>query len=478
MDLQKSYINDGINNYLTVTLPDDHQINTYQLRLMDSMKTDFLLSGELRSDSNNNPVMYYNVNSRLDMAKTLENIGNLNKSRFVFFIRGLLQIFLTEKRQQLKTNYFILNPEYIFFHKKNNEELKPELVYLPVENLELDFVFQFKNLLRYLIPLKVNYSEDEAFYREILKALDDSSFTLNELQDILNSSKNESKPLHMPRNEAKQPEYITPKREPKPQKVEESYKKPEQPVKKPEPVAKKSVNEPSGAVSPALPTATGKKSLIIGLLQVLFVLFAAIILVGLEIKEPKGILGVLLILGALDALTVYMVNKKMPSAGITEKVPLSKKEIKKTNTKSFNDDKPQAEETRKEAAASVSQINEKTEFLFPAVASEEDDGKTVFLTQNARLVYTSEGTRKEILLDSNRKTKVGRSKSCNLVITKSTVSSLHAEIVVQNGEYYIQDLNSSNGTYLNGKRLTGDEQAKINNGDIITFAETDYTFMK
>lgn len=44
------------------------------------------------------------------------------------------------------------------------------------------------------------------------------------------------------------------------------------------------------------------------------------------------------------------------------------------------------------------------------------------------------------------------------------VSRAHAEITIQKNNYYIRDLNSSNGTFLNGERIVS---AKINDGDQI-----------
>ncbi|HZK07128.1 MAG TPA: RDD family protein [Bacteroidales bacterium] len=55
---------------------------------------------------------------------------------------------------------------------------------------------------------------------------------------------------------------------------------------------------------------------------------------------------------------------------------------------------------------------------------------------------------------------VGRSPSCNtgetpIIINDSTntVSSTHCRIIVENGLVYIEDLNSTNGTFINGNRI-------------------------
>ncbi len=46
---------------------------------------------------------------------------------------------------------------------------------------------------------------------------------------------------------------------------------------------------------------------------------------------------------------------------------------------------------------------------------------------------------------------IGRHPECDVFIDDASVSRRHAEVVFENGHYYISDLNSRNGTYLNGQ---------------------------
>ena len=51
---------------------------------------------------------------------------------------------------------------------------------------------------------------------------------------------------------------------------------------------------------------------------------------------------------------------------------------------------------------------------------------------------------------------MGRDNICQVVIPLKTVSRIHAIIKVeQSGHYSLRDGNSINGTYINGRRLTG-----------------------
>ena len=57
---------------------------------------------------------------------------------------------------------------------------------------------------------------------------------------------------------------------------------------------------------------------------------------------------------------------------------------------------------------------------------------------------------------------IGRGKHCDLVINSGKVSREHAVIVRENGEYFLEDLGSSNGTWFNKQRI---RKRKIEDGD-------------
>lgn len=62
------------------------------------------------------------------------------------------------------------------------------------------------------------------------------------------------------------------------------------------------------------------------------------------------------------------------------------------------------------------------------------------------------------------------------VMNNNTVSRQHLQIDFVGGDYYIKDLNSSNGTYLNNQKLIAGEQMKIIDGDIVRLSDEEFTF--
>src|SRR3954470_17704544 len=74
----------------------------------------------------------------------------------------------------------------------------------------------------------------------------------------------------------------------------------------------------------------------------------------------------------------------------------------------------------------------------------------------AKLVVLSEslaGKTHELTVDT---TTVGRVEDNAFQIPESSVSSHHAEIIRRGSDVVIKDLNSTNGTFINGQQITGE----------------------
>ena len=56
---------------------------------------------------------------------------------------------------------------------------------------------------------------------------------------------------------------------------------------------------------------------------------------------------------------------------------------------------------------------------------------------------------------------IGRYRSCDLRLVHNSVSRRHASISVDNKKLFIRDLHSSNGTYLNGKKLFDEKELAV-----------------
>lgn len=83
----------------------------------------------------------------------------------------------------------------------------------------------------------------------------------------------------------------------------------------------------------------------------------------------------------------------------------------------------------------------------------------------ARLISINDGSAFRI---NNAITTIGKSDSNDIMLSDPTVSRRHAQIVFNGSDFEIHDLNSANGTTVNGGYI---ESANLKNADVIQFGE-------
>lgn len=66
---------------------------------------------------------------------------------------------------------------------------------------------------------------------------------------------------------------------------------------------------------------------------------------------------------------------------------------------------------------------------------------------------------------------IGRRESCDIVLRFPNVSGAHCELSLVDGHWFVKDLGSSNGTKLNGTRVS---EGRIGPGDKISVARHEY----
>lgn len=71
---------------------------------------------------------------------------------------------------------------------------------------------------------------------------------------------------------------------------------------------------------------------------------------------------------------------------------------------------------------------------------------------------------------------IGRGGNNLIRINDSFVSHNHAKIIFSDGQYFLEDLDSINGTYINGVRLNG--RVPLTHGDVIRIAGVTFKFVR
>jgi hypothetical protein len=69
---------------------------------------------------------------------------------------------------------------------------------------------------------------------------------------------------------------------------------------------------------------------------------------------------------------------------------------------------------------------------------------------------------------------IGRAGNADVRIEDRYASGLHARIYLRGGHYYVEDMNSTNGTLLNDATVSG--EAELMAGDLIRIGDTEFRF--
>jgi adenylate cyclase len=67
---------------------------------------------------------------------------------------------------------------------------------------------------------------------------------------------------------------------------------------------------------------------------------------------------------------------------------------------------------------------------------------------------------------------IGRRESCDICLRFGNVSGQHCQLVLESGYWFIQDLNSQNGTKVNGHRIV---RKRLDPGDTLAIARHKFT---
>ena len=86
------------------------------------------------------------------------------------------------------------------------------------------------------------------------------------------------------------------------------------------------------------------------------------------------------------------------------------------------------------------------------------------------ILWVKEGKRRGRIYHLKEEMIIGR-KNADLILDDPKISSIHAKIVNEKGEYIVIDFHSRNGTYVNGERINSETVIKENDtlrfGDIV-----------
>lgn len=460
--LQVEYKKDMQKNYLIIKQPSTITKKSYEMKMLINNQIQGLLNMELRTIDGDEEY-YYNITGKQPMTVLFQK-ETLKEQQ----IRGiLLQIINTLKRGKeylLLEQNFILSPEYIYL---DLEELKPELIYF--SNYKKSIREQLLQLIEYMMD-KVDYEDKKAVFLiyGIYKVSREEHITFEKLLKFLEEKKELEEELQ--RKEKLEQEIW---------KEEENVIHMEMAVESEEEKKKYPLWVFFGCIISVFIALT------FIIVTVRFGLIFDKVTGELLIERMIAILG---IVGVLEAyLLLRILDEKNKIAYIDKKIdyikPVEEKR-KLENCKWKEKDILFSEGNYSKEKKKTEIIKGKKEDIEGETAilarKEEIERETVLLAEKEEYILIPSKAELYVpisLLEfpffiGTLKTKV------DCVIDNRAVSRFHAKLEKEEGHFYLIDLNSTNGTFLNGIRLIANQKKEIVIGDYITFANVVYQFQK
>lgn len=435
-----SFESDAANSYLVLQIDCRRKLQNHQAEIICRNPNSAFVPFHVRRE-NESTFIYYNITSKISLSQYLER-KRLNRKELLELLRSIAKNLMQHGNYLLELSSFVVHLDFIFINPATAEA---SLLYLPV-SCDRNSMEICKTFLKDMVVNSANVVDDNAsdnYMQRILSYLKSETFSLNDFSRLI---------VDLIYNEG-------------------LY----EPAAKP--VAGKSeklCNEVT-AVSCITPTGRSleensaeriskRKSIIrIALLQILIILpiiIICLLLMSREIGDPVSMAAVIIIGGALDILIMKRISVKP--------VKTSSEEIKNKSTHVIAAKQPKGTQrsNRREVASAVDvvkacdtiMISEATPENYPYLERKEENNIEKIVINKGKFI-------------------IGRLDSMvDHIIHDGTIGKLHAEIRCREGSYYLTDLNSKNGTYINGERITSNKEYEMKSNCRIRFSCYEYNF--
>lgn len=468
------YENNSTSNYLVLKADSNVSLLDYQKNMLLNNRVSGLLEFNINymgKDMN----CFYNVTSKCTLAGFLAR-KKYTRNEFLITLLNVVNNMCNLKNFLLYDSCLLLDEKFIYVEPENAEIY---FVYVPFPGANNDIKGFFQKLAAELVKFKEEESDN--YLQKILEAIKDELFNLTNLKLLLESLLGED----MKNNRFGKAEFEKEDR-PLPGKVV-SVKHAEGKPKERSEVIKGNVRIPE---SPPLlknktksgnelveekPRAglkinTDKNLLLILLIQPVFIILFILSAGSSFMKssgDPKISMAILFgIFVSIDVLVIRFIKQKNTAAATADSpgaLQFINSRMRGNKTQSSTNE---ASQEKKRDMPEYSQGN-----IF--------SGETVVIRRNktrgSPCLKEKDGD--EIIeLDKNSLI-VGRMESfVDYKLKSSAIGKIHAELTKEDGEIYLLDCNSRNGTFINDSRIIPNTRQKVADKDIIRFANLEYVF--
>lgn len=435
--LEFSYENIGASSYLIIKAGLKEEILDYQVYMTACNNIEKLVKYDVKW-VNGYAYCYYNITSRLELSFLLKR-RKLTRDEFVKLLADIMRSITDSAGYLLSGSGFLLNPEYIFANPQN---LEIAMIYVPIAG-EGDVCRDFKNFTINLILQLVDIEEtgSDNFLQRILAYVKNDSFNFSDFLKLLDSM------LYNKEADG----------------TGSCGTSEEQPAAKPEDEVQliKDKNRDFSRLGPVLTVLLSQ--LVLAVIVILTVRF-----VKLPGKNPAiNYLALLLIILSVDV----MIFKKLFKEIKFTKSELTNKAEKSILPAEFFDSFDAAEFT----AINDAEKNGGE----PGIKAKPAAGNNTVLLGSIQTGFPVLKSRispgiEDIIIDKPDFI-IGRLKGQVDFESKSqAVGKIHAQLINRNKAWFLKDLNSVNGTFLNDLRISSNVEYQLKNGDNIAFANSEY----
>lgn len=459
--MEMKYKKDMYNNYMICREIKPMEENYYGLHMAINNKIDGILNMELRI-IDNVKYYYYNITSKQQVLLVGEK-GQLKKEQVVKIMKGILNSLKKAAEYLLSEDDFLISPEYVYLDLSTYHIF---LCYIPY--YKKDICQQLSQFIEYLMD-KIDYSEESAvlFTYRLYKISKDTDCTFDKLNEVILEEK----------------EKMTMDAEEKDEEKEEE--KEDKDIR-----MDKTTHSMDSDFFMKERVDTQEEILVYSVQTIIFIIVSIIILVMMgmvawrsgfflnpvsQTWNVKKLIIVILISGGMEVFFLLEI--------LSDKYKIPKI-VNKSEFYSL-DEVDVGEETMFEVfSENLNTDINKTGHIGSQIKAVEDQGEqTMILGDESSLdgywLMSLDSEEYQNICISEFPFFVGNlKKQVDSVIHSNKVSRYHAKLEEREGLYYVTDLNSTNGTFVNKIQLESNQSFEIKNNDVITFANVSYCFVK
>lgn len=462
--MRAEYKRDMNHNYLILHGEEVPDTDSYQVRMLVGNGMPSLLKCRLQG-IDGNFLIYYDITSKQSVASMYETKKmGLEDLRLIF--GGFVQVMEEMAEYLMNPGQLLVQPEYMYLDVE-----KKKLYFCCMPGKAGDVREDFRVLTEYILP-KIDHEDGDAVilgYGVYRRALEDT-FHLEYVKEEIYKGR-DSREKRIPES-CKEKEIDKEKDQFREQYENQSGDSPWE-METANPFENRDREDEKKS-----PVSLRKKILFSILGAFVLIITAGAAVLGFLPGLQAGVIlsGCAVFLGT--GMLVYRFRKKHKGSiekkrGRQEIQEIQREPIWKTEQEKESGWQPQ--------------MSAEEEMSVPQTLEEEpkakDFGETVVLSAGvvqgpATLVSREPGELATIYLQEDM-TVIGKMETAvDAVIDLPTVSRIHAKIRRRDQEYYLSDLNSRNGTAVNGRLLKEGEDYQLQNEDEVDFAQARYVFLK